>query len=123
MNGGLAAWLQRHRRSILFLMGVLAAGGLIAALNMPVSLFPAIQFPRVRVSIDAGDRPASQMAIAVTRPVEQGRARRVAVRTGIEQDGWIGVQGALRVGRRVVIAGNYELHDGMAVRVGAGPAR
>ncbi|MHB8309957.1 efflux RND transporter permease subunit [Metallibacterium sp.] len=71
MNGGLAAWLQRHRRSILFLMGVLAAGGLIAALNMPVSLFPAIQFPRVRVSIDAGDRPASQMAIEVTRPVEQ----------------------------------------------------
>ncbi|MHB8570806.1 MAG: efflux RND transporter permease subunit, partial [Metallibacterium sp.] len=46
-------------------------GGLIAALNMPVSLFPAIQFPRVRVSIDAGDRPASQMAIEVTRPVEQ----------------------------------------------------
>lgn len=71
MSGGLAAWLQHHRRSILFLMGVLAAGGLIAALNMPVSLFPAIQFPRVRVSIDAGDRPASQMAIKVTRPVEQ----------------------------------------------------
>ena len=55
--------------------------------------------------------------------VEQGRARRVAVRTGIEQDGWIGVQGALRIGQRVVIAGNYELHDGMAVRVDAGPAR
>ncbi|MCK9368251.1 MAG: efflux RND transporter permease subunit [Metallibacterium scheffleri] len=71
MSGGLAAWLQRHRRSILFLMSVLAAGGLLAALNMPVSLFPAIQFPRVRVSIDAGDRPAQQMAIEVTRPVEQ----------------------------------------------------
>ncbi|MDE1899560.1 MAG: efflux RND transporter permease subunit [Xanthomonadaceae bacterium] len=52
-------------------MGVLAAGGLIAALNMPVSLFPAIQFPRVRVSVDAGDRPAGQMAVEVTRPVEQ----------------------------------------------------
>ena len=71
MSGGLAAWLQAHRRSLLFLMGVLAAGGLIAALNMPVSLFPAIQFPRVRVSVDAGDRPAGQMAVEVTRPVEQ----------------------------------------------------
>ncbi len=71
MSEGLAAWLQRHRRSLLFLMGVLAAGGVIAALNMPVSLFPAIQFPRVRVSIDAGDRPASQMTVEVTRPAEQ----------------------------------------------------
>ena len=71
MKGTLAGWLQQHRRSILFLMAVLSLGGLVAALNMPVSLFPAIQFPRVRVSVDAGDRPASQMAIEVTRPVER----------------------------------------------------
>ena len=71
MKATLAGWLQYHRRSILFLMSVLSLGGLVAALHMPVSLFPAIQFPRVRVGIDAGDRPAGQMAIEVTRPVEQ----------------------------------------------------
>ncbi len=54
---------------------------------------------------------------------ERGHARRVAVRTGIEHGGWIEVRGALRVGQPVVIAGNYELHDGMAVRIAAGPAR
>jgi CzcA family heavy metal efflux pump len=70
-GGGLAAWLQRHRIAVLFLMGGLAVGGFIAALNMPVSLFPAIQFPRVRVGIDTGDRPANEMAIQITRPVEE----------------------------------------------------
>lgn len=55
--------------------------------------------------------------------IDHEHARRVTVHTGIEQDGWIGVQGALQVGQRVVTAGNYELHDGMAVRVGTEPAR
>ena len=55
--------------------------------------------------------------------VADGRAHRVAVRTGIEQQGWIEVQGALHAGQAVVTAGNYELHDGMAVRVAVGSAR
>jgi len=59
-----------HRRSILFLVAVLVLGGIAAALKLPVALFPHVDFPRVVVSLDAGDRPADQMVIAVTRPVE-----------------------------------------------------
>ena len=70
-SGGLAAWLQGHRNALLAMMGVLAIGGLLASLTMPVSLFPATEFPRVRVSIDAGDRPANEMAVEITRPVEE----------------------------------------------------
>ena len=54
--------------------------------------------------------------------IERGHARRVAVHAGLEQGGWIAVQGALEPGARVVTAGNYELVDGMAVREAPGVA-
>ncbi|MDE2272106.1 MAG: efflux RND transporter permease subunit [Xanthomonadaceae bacterium] len=65
------AWFHAHRRSLLFLILILALGGLASVFNLPVALFPNVSFPRVRVAIDAGDRPASQMAVAVTRPVAE----------------------------------------------------
>jgi CzcA family heavy metal efflux pump len=64
-------WVQYHRRSILFLLAVLMIGGLASSVKLPVSLLPNVSFPRVRVDLDAGDRPASRMAIEVTWPVEQ----------------------------------------------------
>ncbi|TAM12974.1 MAG: efflux RND transporter permease subunit [Nevskiaceae bacterium] len=64
-------WLRAHRRSILFLCAVLTAGGLFSAFSMPVSLFPNVAFPRVQVFLDAGVRPADQMALQVTRPVAE----------------------------------------------------
>jgi CzcA family heavy metal efflux pump len=67
----LAHWAAQHRRSILFLVAVLALGGMAAGLKLPVALFPHVDFPRVVVSLGAGDRPADQMALSVTRPVEQ----------------------------------------------------
>ncbi|MBS0232170.1 MAG: efflux RND transporter permease subunit, partial [Proteobacteria bacterium] len=66
-----ATLAAQHKRSILFVVCILCAGGLASAFFMPVSLFPHIEFPRVVVSLDAGDRPAEQMAVEVTRPVEQ----------------------------------------------------
>ncbi len=68
---GIAHWAAYHRRSILFLVIVLALAGIAAGLKLPVALFPHVDFPRVVVSLDTGDRPADQMMIAVTRPVEQ----------------------------------------------------
>ncbi|MGD8843328.1 MAG: efflux RND transporter permease subunit [Gammaproteobacteria bacterium] len=66
-----AHWAAAHRRSILFLVAILALGGILAGLKLPVALFPQVDFPRVVVSLETGDRPADQMVIAVTRPVEQ----------------------------------------------------
>jgi len=74
------AWMQRHRRSLLFLALMLALGGLASALRMPVALFPNVAFPRVQVSLDAGDRPADQMAVEVTTPVEEAIRRVRGVR-------------------------------------------
>ena len=64
-------WTHRHTRSILFVIVVLALGGIFSALALPVSLFPRVSFPRIEVNINAGERPANRMAIAVTYPVER----------------------------------------------------
>jgi len=76
----ITAWMQRHRRSLLFLLLMLAIGGIASALLMPVALFPNVAFPRVQLTLDAGDRPADQMAIEVTTPVEEAIRRVRGVR-------------------------------------------
>ena len=77
----LVAWLQEHRRSVLFLLFVIAVGGVASVSRLPVGLFPHVSFPRIVVNVDAGDRPADRMVIEVTRPVE-GAVRSVpAVRS------------------------------------------
>jgi CzcA family heavy metal efflux pump len=76
----ITVWMQRHRRSLLFLALMLALGGVASALRMPVALFPNVAFPRVKVTLDAGDRQADQMAIEVTTPVEEAIRRVPGVR-------------------------------------------
>jgi len=67
----LAAFASKRRRSLLTLIGFLVAGGVLSAFIMPVSLFPEAHFPRIAVTVDAGDRPADQTEAVITRPVEQ----------------------------------------------------
>ncbi|RIA45769.1 multidrug efflux pump subunit AcrB [Hephaestia caeni] len=62
--------LADHSRALWLAAILLTLGGLVAALKMPVSLFPFISYPRVVVSIDAGERDAGQMTAEITRPVE-----------------------------------------------------
>lgn len=64
-------WASGHRRSIIFLLLVLSIGGALTAMILPVALFPNVNFPRIVVNVDSGDRPAEQMVISVTRPAEQ----------------------------------------------------
>jgi len=49
-----------------------------------------------------------------------GRAQRRWIETGWQEKGWIAVKKGLQAGERVVSLGNYELHDGMALRVEGG---
>ncbi len=65
------SWMQAHRRSVLFLLALLALGGTIATWTLPVALFPHVDFPRIVVDLDAGDRPAERMTVEVTMPVEE----------------------------------------------------
>jgi len=67
---GFVDLVERHRRAILLVMAALAVAGLAAATTLPVGLFPQVSFPRVRIELAAGDRPARQMVLLVTRKVE-----------------------------------------------------
>lgn len=62
--------LSLHGRSIWLAVILLSLAGLLAAPRLPVGLFPHLDYPRVVVSIDAGNRDAAQMAAEITRPVE-----------------------------------------------------
>jgi CzcA family heavy metal efflux pump len=73
MNFG--QWMQMHRRSLLFVNALLAIAGTLTAFRLPISLFPNVSFPRAVVSLEAGDRPAEQMATLVTLPVEEALRR------------------------------------------------
>jgi membrane fusion protein (multidrug efflux system) len=48
--------------------------------------------------------------------VVTGKAKRIAVETGVEHGDWIEITRGLEAAERVVDSGNYELADGMAVR-------
>lgn len=63
-------FLQRHRASIALAVLLVTLGGVLAALKLPVALFPQIDYPRVVVSIDAGERAPAEMAAVITRPAE-----------------------------------------------------
>jgi multidrug efflux pump subunit AcrB len=66
-----AASVERHARSIIVIMVAVAVAGVAAAVSLPVGLFPQVSFPRIVVDLSAGDRPAPEMALLVTKPVEQ----------------------------------------------------
>jgi len=65
------AFLARHARAIVIVAFAAALAGLASSMTIPVGLFPQVSFPRVVVDLDAGDRPADQTALLLTRPVEE----------------------------------------------------
>ena len=63
--------LRTQSRAFVLVALALALAGIVAALSLPIGLFPQVSFPRVVVDLDAGSRPADQTALTVTRPVEE----------------------------------------------------
>src|SRR6202521_2562873 len=64
-------FVEGHSRKILVVAIALSLGGAIAAFSLAVGLFPQGTFPRIRITVDSDYRPADQMALMVTRKVEE----------------------------------------------------
>jgi multidrug efflux pump subunit AcrB len=56
---------------MIFLILTLALLGGYLAFTIPVSVFPATNFPRVLIGVDNGVMPIDQMMVVVTRPIEE----------------------------------------------------
>ena len=64
-------WIARHSRPVIFLILTLGLLGAYLAFTIPVSVFPATNFPRVLIAVDNGVMPIDQMMVTVTRPIEE----------------------------------------------------
>ena len=64
-------WFTRYARSIIFLILILSAAGIYLAFNIPISVFPTTDFPRVVIGVDNGVMPIDQMMVMITRPIEE----------------------------------------------------
>jgi CzcA family heavy metal efflux pump len=64
-------WFARHAKPLIFLILTLAALGAYLAFNIPVSVFPTTNFPRILIAADNGVMPIDQMMVTVTRPIEE----------------------------------------------------
>jgi multidrug efflux pump subunit AcrB len=64
-------WIAQHSRPVIFLILTLALLGAYLAFTIPVSVFPATNFPRVLIAVDNGVMPIDQMMVTVTRPIEE----------------------------------------------------
>ncbi|MFM0733896.1 efflux RND transporter periplasmic adaptor subunit [Paraburkholderia sediminicola] len=91
--------------------------------------------PGTRVSADIATRSGTHWVVPraavlkdatgtyVFQITPQNKARRVAVVTQVENGERYGVDGSIDGGEGLVVSGNYELKDGMAVRTGGGAPR
>ena len=63
-------WLSLASKPIFFFLAVLTMGGVYAATQLPISVFPETNFPRVVIGVDNGVMPVEQMQVTITKPIE-----------------------------------------------------
>lgn len=64
-------WLLKFRSTIFFFLIVLTIAGIYLATQIPISVFPTTNFPRVVIGVDNGVMPVEQMQVTITRPIEE----------------------------------------------------
>src|SRR3989442_3304554 len=84
MNVGELA--TRHSRAAALVSITLVVAGAIAAFNLPSSIYPPLEFPRIVIIARSGTLPPQSVMLTVTRPIETAvmevpRIRRVRSRS------------------------------------------
>ncbi|MFN7977375.1 MAG: efflux RND transporter permease subunit [Vicinamibacterales bacterium] len=65
------ALLLRHARAATLVAVALTVAGAVAAVSLPSSIYPPLEFPRIVVIAKSGTLPSQSMTLMVTRPLEQ----------------------------------------------------
>src|ERR1035437_7698358 len=63
-------WLARSTRTIFFFATVLTIAGIYFSFQVPISVCPETNFPRVVIGVDNGVMPLEQMQVTITKPIE-----------------------------------------------------
>ena len=63
-------WLSRLSTPIFFFLIALTVAGVYAAMQVPISVFPDTNFPRVVIGVDDGVMPVERMQVTITKPIE-----------------------------------------------------
>src|SRR6201997_5087947 len=63
-------WLAAASKPIFFFLALLTLAGIYMAFQVPISVFPETNFPRVVIGVDNGVMPVEQMEVTITRPIE-----------------------------------------------------
>ena len=67
----LARFISNQKRTILVLVGLVCVSGFAAIWQLPTAMFPQTDFPRVIIIAADGEKPASQMLVSITKPIEE----------------------------------------------------
>jgi CzcA family heavy metal efflux pump len=70
-NHIVGTFATRHTLFIAFVCIALCLAGIYSAFNIPSSVFPQTNFPRVVILVDNGVMPAAEMMATITRPIEE----------------------------------------------------
>jgi len=63
-------WLATAAKPIFFFLALLTLAGIYMAFQVPISVFPETNFPRVVIGVDNGVMPVEQMQVTITKPIE-----------------------------------------------------
>src|ERR1700689_5391580 len=64
-------WLATAAKPIFFFLALLTLAGIYMAFQVPISVFPETNFPRVVIGVDNGVMPVVQMRVTITKPIEE----------------------------------------------------
>src|ERR1700723_3285341 len=63
-------WLAAAAKPIFFFLALLTLAGIYTAFQLPISVFPETNFPRVVIGVNNGVMPVEQMQVTITKPIE-----------------------------------------------------
>jgi CzcA family heavy metal efflux pump len=66
----LASAAVRHARAAFLVIAGLSVAGVIAVFQLPSSIYPPLEFPRIAIIARTGPRPPQSMMLTIARPLE-----------------------------------------------------
>jgi CzcA family heavy metal efflux pump len=71
MNSKVAQFVEAHGRAMVLIVFAFAVAGFLFIFQLPISIFPQTDFPRIVILVDNGITPPDVQLVTVTRPIEE----------------------------------------------------